>query len=225
MANRLRISLSRPSSRCTARLVSIGGSPTDWASIGRRARSRSIERVLLPANYPTLFGEGGDGDFRPRLWSDGQSACRNRQVFVPLHVCRHPSCRLPRRLNCAPGAGPVTCTVLDLARRSPSCLVRVDRSPLSSKPRSCSNCLSGARQPGRTLPQAQRQAATARPLEGRRPRTAATRSSTATKPTGQDQVRIAELEQLVGRQAYELEILKKASRLLTGPSTRNGRSS
>lgn len=41
----------------------------------------------------------------------------------------------------------------------------------------------------------------------------------------QDQIRIAELEQLVGRQAYELEVLKKASRLLTGPATRNGRSS
>jgi transposase len=40
-----------------------------------------------------------------------------------------------------------------------------------------------------------------------------------------DRVRIAELEQLVGRQAYELEILKKASRLLSGPATRNGRSS
>jgi transposase-like protein len=40
-----------------------------------------------------------------------------------------------------------------------------------------------------------------------------------------DQIRIAELEQLVGRQAYELEVLKKASRLLTGPATRNGRSS
>jgi transposase-like protein len=41
----------------------------------------------------------------------------------------------------------------------------------------------------------------------------------------QSQTRIAELEQLVGRQAYELEILKKASRLLSGPPTRNGRSS
>src|ERR1700737_2989315 len=41
----------------------------------------------------------------------------------------------------------------------------------------------------------------------------------------QDQVRIAELEQLVGRQAYELEVLKKASRLLNGPASRNGRSS
>ena len=41
----------------------------------------------------------------------------------------------------------------------------------------------------------------------------------------QNQVRIAELEQLVGRQAYELEILKKASRLLAGPASKNGRSS
>lgn len=39
-----------------------------------------------------------------------------------------------------------------------------------------------------------------------------------------DRARIAELEQLVGRQTYELEILKKASRLLSGPATRNGRS-
>jgi transposase len=43
--------------------------------------------------------------------------------------------------------------------------------------------------------------------------------------TSRDQLRIAELEQLVGRQAYELEILKKASRLLPGLSNRNGRSS
>jgi transposase-like protein len=41
----------------------------------------------------------------------------------------------------------------------------------------------------------------------------------------QDQVRIAELEQLVGQQAYELQILKKASRLLVGPASSNGRSS
>jgi transposase len=41
----------------------------------------------------------------------------------------------------------------------------------------------------------------------------------------QDQTRIAELEQLVGRQAYEIEILKKASRLLTGLASKNGRSS
>ena len=39
-----------------------------------------------------------------------------------------------------------------------------------------------------------------------------------------DRVRITELEQLVGRQAYELDALKKASRLLSGPSTKNGRS-
>ena len=38
-----------------------------------------------------------------------------------------------------------------------------------------------------------------------------------------ERVRITELEQLVGRQAYELDILKKASRLLSGPSTKNGR--
>jgi transposase len=37
------------------------------------------------------------------------------------------------------------------------------------------------------------------------------------------QARIAELEQLVGRQALELEILKKASRMLPGPTSRNGR--
>ena len=40
-----------------------------------------------------------------------------------------------------------------------------------------------------------------------------------------DRLRVAELEQLVGRQAYELEILKKASRLLSGPASRNERSS
>ena len=39
----------------------------------------------------------------------------------------------------------------------------------------------------------------------------------------QDQVRIAELEQLVGRQAYELEVLKKASRMLPGLPSSNGR--
>src|SRR5262249_28606047 len=42
---------------------------------------------------------------------------------------------------------------------------------------------------------------------------------------GHDPQRVAELEQLVGRQAFELEALKKASRLLTGPSSANGRSS
>ena len=40
-----------------------------------------------------------------------------------------------------------------------------------------------------------------------------------------ERAHIADLEQLVGRQAYELDILKKASRLLSGPTTRNGRSS
>jgi transposase len=40
-----------------------------------------------------------------------------------------------------------------------------------------------------------------------------------------DRVRITELEQLVGRQAYEMEILKKASRMLGGPTPRNGKSS
>jgi transposase-like protein len=39
----------------------------------------------------------------------------------------------------------------------------------------------------------------------------------------QQHARVAELEQLVGRQALELEILKKASRLLPGNADRNGR--
>jgi transposase len=43
--------------------------------------------------------------------------------------------------------------------------------------------------------------------------------------TSQDQLRVAELEQLIGRQAYELEILKKASRMLGGLPSSNGRSS
>jgi len=43
--------------------------------------------------------------------------------------------------------------------------------------------------------------------------------------SSQDQLRIAELEQLLGRQAYELEILKKASRMLPGLYSDNGRSS
>lgn len=41
--------------------------------------------------------------------------------------------------------------------------------------------------------------------------------------TCQDQLRIAELEQLVGRHAYDLEILKKASRMLPGLPSSNGR--
>ena len=40
----------------------------------------------------------------------------------------------------------------------------------------------------------------------------------------QEQARIAELEQLAGRQALELEILKKASRLLPGTAAASGRS-
>ena len=40
-----------------------------------------------------------------------------------------------------------------------------------------------------------------------------------------EQTRIADLEQLVGRQALELEILKKASRMLSGLSSKNGRPS
>ncbi len=39
------------------------------------------------------------------------------------------------------------------------------------------------------------------------------------------QARIAELEQLLGRQTLELEVLKKASRLLPGSPDRSGRSS
>lgn len=38
----------------------------------------------------------------------------------------------------------------------------------------------------------------------------------------QEQTRIAELERLVGRQALEIEVLKKASSLLTAPRRRNG---
>jgi transposase len=41
----------------------------------------------------------------------------------------------------------------------------------------------------------------------------------------QDHDRVAELERLVGQQAYELAALKKASRLLGGPPPKNGRSS
>jgi transposase len=43
--------------------------------------------------------------------------------------------------------------------------------------------------------------------------------------TSQEQARIADLEQLVGRQTLEIEILKKASRTLAGLSSKNGRSS
>ena len=40
---------------------------------------------------------------------------------------------------------------------------------------------------------------------------------------GDEQERIAELERLVGRQALEIEVLKKASDILTSLSNRNGR--
>jgi len=40
---------------------------------------------------------------------------------------------------------------------------------------------------------------------------------------GDEQQRIAELERLVGRQALEIEVLKKASDILTSLSNRNGR--
>ncbi len=39
----------------------------------------------------------------------------------------------------------------------------------------------------------------------------------------EDQAKIAELEQLLGRAARQIEILKKASTLLDAASTRNGR--
>ena len=39
----------------------------------------------------------------------------------------------------------------------------------------------------------------------------------------EDQARIAELEQLLGRATRQIEILKKASTLLDATSTRNGR--
>ena len=45
----------------------------------------------------------------------------------------------------------------------------------------------------------------------------------ADEPRSQELARIAELEQLVGQQTMELQILKKASRLLTGPTQRDGR--
>ncbi|MFO0938599.1 MAG: hypothetical protein U0798_19015 [Gemmataceae bacterium] len=48
----------------------------------------------------------------------------------------------------------------------------------------------------------------------------------ATEPGESQQAkRVAELEQPVGRQALELEVLKKASRWLTGRPANDGRSS
>ena len=43
------------------------------------------------------------------------------------------------------------------------------------------------------------------------------------EPRDEDQARIAELEQLLGRATRQIEILKKASTLLDAASTRNGR--
>ena len=43
------------------------------------------------------------------------------------------------------------------------------------------------------------------------------------EPRDEDQARIAELEQLLGRATRQIEILKKASMLLDAASTRNGR--
>ena len=40
--------------------------------------------------------------------------------------------------------------------------------------------------------------------------------------SSQEQARIAELERLVGRQALEIEVLKKASSILAAPRRRNG---
>ena len=47
----------------------------------------------------------------------------------------------------------------------------------------------------------------------------------ADEQRSQEQQRVADLEQLAGRQALELEILKKASRLMRGPANAGGRSS
>jgi transposase len=47
----------------------------------------------------------------------------------------------------------------------------------------------------------------------------------AEEQRGREQTRIAELEQIIGRQTIELEILKKAHRLMNGLSGGNGRSS
>ena len=47
----------------------------------------------------------------------------------------------------------------------------------------------------------------------------------ADEQRSQEDRRVAELEQLIGRQALELEVLKKASRLLLGPTAASGRSS
>ena len=43
------------------------------------------------------------------------------------------------------------------------------------------------------------------------------------KAASEEQARIAELEQMVGKLTMQLEIAKKASRLLNGTSSRNGK--
>jgi transposase len=43
------------------------------------------------------------------------------------------------------------------------------------------------------------------------------------KPASEEAARIAELEQMVGKLTMQLEIAKKASSLLTGTSSRNGK--
>jgi transposase len=43
------------------------------------------------------------------------------------------------------------------------------------------------------------------------------------KPASEEAERIAELEQMVGKLTMQLEIAKKASRLLAGTSSRNGK--
>jgi len=42
--------------------------------------------------------------------------------------------------------------------------------------------------------------------------------------SSEEQARVAELERLVGRQALEIEVLKKASSILAAPRRRNGSS-
>jgi len=43
------------------------------------------------------------------------------------------------------------------------------------------------------------------------------------KPASEERARIAELEQMVGKLTMQLEIAKKASRMLAGTSRRNGK--
>ena len=75
---------------------------------------------------------------------------------------------------------------------------------------------------GRGVPQAHPQPEPARPLEGHVPGAAHTLFQ-PDEQRDEDQARIAELEQLLGRATRQIEILKKASTLLDAASTRNGR--